>query len=146
MAVDETYWSAGYQLTAGLRGTDRMIVGGAYSTNVSEDFSALQSPSKLPSDRLTNMTVHFVAGRCDKRRPVPSTPSYDVCMIPVGGKGKTRLFMSVLGQVLESFTIANSRVPPLGFAVDGGTTNELICAAGCGLLSDNELVGGIFCL
>ena len=56
-------------------------------------------------------------------------------------EGKTNLFHRVLGQVLLALTRENSGLPPLGFAVDCGTANDLIISTGCGRITTPDLRG-----
>ena len=105
-----------------------------------EDFSALTSASKMPDEKLAKLTCHFLVCRCDGQA---KDTRYDLCMLPCPSNGKTDLFYRILGMCMEALTLSNGNVPPLGFAVDGGSTNQLALRAGLGLI-DTKLLTGAF--
>lgn len=138
VAIDETVWHADYQLLAGFRNGKKVIVGGHWSQDAEEDFSALEVCSDLPNSKLSKMSCNYIIARVDG-----CPASYDMCFLPCmqGSAGKTDLFFTVLGQILFALTKANSGKPPQGYAFDAGTCNYKMMSAALGLLPPSEMVG-----
>ena len=144
VAVDETYWSPTFQLIGGLHLDDKKlkIVGGSWSEQ--EDLSELPIGSSVDMSKLSRMTLDVLVSRADSsHKKYPH--KYSVMMVPVApakDKSKCELFFSLVGRTMQALTEANSGIPPLGFAIDGGTCNAKLLAAGLGLLPAEELAAG----
>ncbi|CAK8996867.1 Uncharacterized protein SCF082_LOCUS4965, partial [Durusdinium trenchii] len=144
IVLDETVFHPQFEVIVGLRPDSCMGFIGGYKAS-DEDYSYIPSPAddeQMSPDRLAKMTIHYVMSRADSNKH-----TYQLDMLPrkPKPKGSTET-MAGAQQTLREFgflwkvvTWANSDLPPIAGAWDGGTCNTSINALFLGLLPKTEM-------
>lgn len=142
--LDETVFHPDFEIVVNLREGSKMgYVGGFKGED--EDHSYVPSPatpSDLSPEKLAKMSQHFVITRCDSNKytfqvdVLPRQPRPKGGQETMAGAAQTLI---EYGNLFKAAAFANSGVPPIGGAWDGGSPNAQINGLFLGILPSSQM-------